>query len=261
MIAARATSLAAGAVLAAIFASPAAAQIQAEGGGQALAALVHLQSNSTAPAPRGPDGKPDLTGLWGPDKTFMYDLSSGLSAGETLPLQPWASKAAAERMSREDPAVACLPMGVPRQSPYPWKIVQTPKLIVLLYEGNTHSYRQVFMDGRSHPSDLDASWMGDSTGKWEGDTLVVDTIGFNDKSWLDEVAHPHTAKLHTIERYHRTDLGHMQIDVTIDDSGAYTKPFTVHGHSALLVNAEIMEYLCNENNVDAPHIVGKDNRK
>jgi hypothetical protein len=244
-----------------IGAGPAKAQVQAEGGGQALAALVRLQSNSTAPAPRSPDGKPDLSGLWGPDKIFMYDLSSGLTPGETLPIQPWALKVAKERMSKEDPAVACQPMGIPRQSPYPWKIVQTPKLIVFLYEGGTHSYRQIFMDGRGHPADLDPTWFGDSIGKWEGDTLVVDTVGFNDKFWLDEAAHPHTDKLHTMERYHRKDLGHMDIDVTIDDPGAYTKPFTVHGHSALLVNTEIMEYLCSENNVDVAHIVGKDNRK
>jgi hypothetical protein len=249
------------AIVSAISIGPVSGQIQAEGGGQALAALVHLQSNSTAPAPKTPDGKPDLSGLWGPDKTFMWDLSSGLNPGEALPIQPWALKLSKERMSREDPALACMPMGIPRQSPYPWKIIQTPKEIIFLYEGSTHSYRQIFMDGRGHPSDLDASWMGDSIGKWEGDTLVVDTIGFNDKFWFDEAGHPHTEKLHIIERYRRRDLGHMDIDVTIDDPGAYTKPFTVHGHSPLLVNAEIMEYVCNENNVDAPHVVGKDNRK
>ena len=247
--------------LAVLASLPVSGQVAAEGGGQALAALVHLQSKSTAPAPKTADGRPDLSGLWGPDRTFMWNLASGLTPGGELPLQPWALKASQERMSKDDPALACMPMGIPRQSPYPWKIIQTPKEIVFLYEGSTHSYRQIFMDGRGHPADLDATWMGDSTGKWDGDTLVVDTIGFNDKSWLDEAAHPHTDKLHTIERFRRRDFGHMDVDVTIDDPGAYTKPFTIHGHAPLLENAEIMEYLCNENNVDAPHVVGKDNRK
>jgi hypothetical protein len=241
--------------------TPASGQVQAEGGGQAIAALVRMQSNSMAPTPRTPDGKPDLSGLWGPDKTFMYNIASGLASGEEFPIQPWAAKVAKERMSKDDPALACRPSGVPRQTPYPWKIVQTPKLIVLLYEGGTHGYRQIFMDGRGHPDDLEPTWLGDSIGKWEGDSLVVDTIGFNDKFWFDQAAHPHTEKLHTIERYTRRDMGHMDIDVTIDDPGAYTRPFTIHGHSAQLANTEIMEYICDENNVDAAHIVGKDNRK
>ena len=118
------------------------------------------------------------------------------------------------------------------------------------------------MDGRGHPKDMDPTWFGDSIGKWDGDTLVVDTVGFNDKFWFDDAAHPHTEQLHVTERYRRTDFAHLDFEITIDDPGAYTRPFTLYGHSPLLVNTEIMEYICSENNVrDLPHIVGKDSRK
>ena len=213
------------------------------------------------PAPRTRDGKPDLSGIWNPDRTFIYDITSALKPGESLPLQPWAADLSKKRMSKDDPEANCLPTGVPRLAPYPWKIVQTPTLIVFLFEGNIHSYRQIFLDGRSHPQDPDPTWYGDSIGRWEGDTLVVDTIGFNDKFWFDFAAHPHTEKLHITERYRRPDDGHLESEVTIDDPGAYTKPFTMYGHFPLQTNTEIMEYVCNENNQDVPHIVGKDTRK
>jgi len=212
-------------------------------------------------APRTRDGKPDLSGIWNPDRTFIYDISSALKPGEALPLQPWAADLTKKRMSKDDPEANCLPTGVPRMAPYPWKIVQTPTLIVFLFEGNIHSYRQIFLDGRSHPQDPDPTWYGDSIGHWEGDTLVVDTIGFNDKFWFDFAAHPHTEKLHITERYRRPDMGHLESEVTVDDPGAYTKPFTMYGHFPLQTNTEIMEYVCNENNQDVPHIVGKDTRK
>ena len=115
----------------------------------------------------------------------------------------------------------------------------------------------VFMDGSTHPKDLDPSWFGDSRGKWAGDTLVVDTVGFNDKFWFDGIGHPHTEKLHVIERYRRTDGGNLNYEITIDDPGAYTRPFTLYGHSPLLQNTEIMEYFCIENNQDVAHILGK----
>jgi hypothetical protein len=213
------------------------------------------------PAPRTSDGKPDLNGLWGPDRTFIYDISSALKKGDTLPLQPWAEQLAAKRMSKDDPEANCLPGGVPRMAPYPWKIVQQPKLIVLLFEGNIHSYRQIFMDGRAHPADPDPTWYGHSVGKWDGDTLVVDSVGFNDKFWFDFAGHPHTDKLHVTERYRRPDYSHLEFEVVIDDPGAYTKPFTMYGHSPLMEDAELMEYVCNENNQDVSHILGKDTRK
>jgi hypothetical protein len=231
-------------------------------GGESLASLANQRkAGPTGPTPRTADGKPDLSGLWSPDRNFIYDISSALKPGDTLPIQPWALKVTKERMSKDDPEANCLPAGVPRMAPYPWKIVQTPQLIVFLYEGNIHTYRQVFLDGRAHPKDADPTWYGDSTGKWEGDTLVVDTVGFNDKFWFDFAGHTHTEKLHVTERYHRPNLGKLDFEVVIDDPGAYTKPFTLLGHSSLMTNTEILEYICNENNQDVSHILGKDSRK
>src|SRR5665213_1761493 len=210
------------------------------GGGTALAAAARLKAQPAGPAPRAANGKPDLSGIWTPDRSFIYDISTSLKPGETLPLQPWAAKLTKERMSKDDPEANCLPAGVPRMAPYPWKIVQTPSVIVFLFEGNIHTYRQIFMDGRGHPKDPNPSWYGDSTGKWDGNTLVVDSIGFNDKFWFDFAGHPHTEKLHVTERYTRPDAGHLDYRVTIDDPGAYTRPFIMNGHSALS-SSELME--------------------
>jgi len=214
----------------------------------------------TGPTPRTREGKPDLSGVWGPERNFIYNITKALKPGEVLPLQPWAAELTKKRVSKDDPEANCLPTGVPRVAPYPWKIVQTPTLIAFLFEGNIHSYRQIFLDGKPHPKDLDPTWYGDSRGRWEGDTLVVDTIGFNDRFWFDFAGHPHTEKLHVVERYRRPDLGHLEDEVTIDDPGAYTKPFTLYGHFPLQAGTEIMEYICNENNLDVQHIVGKDSR-
>jgi hypothetical protein len=230
------------------------------GGGTALAAMANAKKLPAGPAPRADNGKPDLSGIWSPDRTFIYDIASSLKPGETLPIQPWAAKVTKEHMSKDDPEANCLPAGVPRMAPYPWKIVQTPKLVIFLYEGNIHTYRQIFLDGRDHPKDPDPTWYGDSIGKWDGDTLVVDSVGFNDRFWFDFAGHPHTEKLHVIERYRRPDAAHLEYEAVIDDPGAYTKPFTMYGHS-LSTDSELMEYICNENNQDVPHILGKDTRK
>jgi hypothetical protein len=230
------------------------------GGGTAIAS-IGIVATPKGPAPRAADGKPDLSGVWSPERTFIYDISSSLTPGETLPLQPWAEKLAKERMSKDDPEANCLPTGVPRQAPYPWRIVQIPTHIFFLFEGNIHSYRQIFMDGRKHPSDPDPTWYGHSVGKWDGDALVIDSVGFNDKFWFDFAGHPHTEQLHVTERFRRPDMGHLEFDATIDDPGAYTKPFTMHGKSTLETNTDLMEYICNENNQDVSHITGKDTRK
>src|SRR5580658_3007247 len=130
------------------------------GGGTALAQAANLKARPAGPTPKASDGKPDLTGIWTPDRTFIYDISTSLKPGDELPLQPWATKITKERMSKDDPEANCLPAGVPRMAPYPWKIVQTPTLIVFLYEGNIHTYRQVFLDGRAHPQDPTPPGMG-----------------------------------------------------------------------------------------------------
>jgi len=208
------------------------------------------------PTPRLANGKPDLSGIWnggGP----VGDLAQGLPKGETIPLLPEAEALMKSRNSNDDPEANCLPTGVPRIAPYPWRIVQTDTHVFFLFEGNIHTYRQIFIDGRKHKDDPDPSWFGDSIGKWDGDTLVVDTIGYNDKFWFDFRGHPHTEKLHTIERYTRTDLGTLVNEVTIDDPGAYSKPFTLKFTAQLRPGEELMEYICQENNQDPGHIKGK----
>ncbi|MBV8843798.1 MAG: hypothetical protein JO307_13395 [Bryobacterales bacterium] len=206
----------------------------------------------TGPTPRMADGKPDLQGVWNPGLTFM-------NVGQPS-LQPWAEALYKERranLSKDDPEGHCLPAGVPRISPFPQKVVQTPTLVVILDEGNIHSYRQIFLDGRKHLEDSGPLWMGDSTGKWDGDTLVVDTVNFNDKTWLNGQGLPHSEELHVIERYSRPDLGHLNVEITLDDPKTFTKPHTFKRAFTLMANAEILEYVCNEFNVDAEHLVGK----
>jgi hypothetical protein len=206
------------------------------------------------PVPRLADGHPDFSGVWqggGP----VGDLAQGLAKGETIPILPAAQALMDKRDSRNDPEANCLPTGIPRIAPYPWRIVQTPTHIFFLFEGNIHSFRQIFMNAK-HPEDPDPTWYGHSIGSWDGDTLVVDTIGFNDKFWFDFKGHPHTEQLHTIERYTRTDLGTLQNKVTIIDPGAYSKPFTVTFDARLRPHEELMEYICQENQQDAQHMSG-----
>jgi hypothetical protein len=212
------------------------------------------------PPPKLPDGTPDLSGVWvgsGP----IGDISTGLVPGEELLLLPAAKALMDSRMAADDPEARCLPTGVPRIAPYPWRIVQAPAYgkathLFFLFEGNIHSYRQIFMDGREHPDDLEATWYGHSIGHWEGDTLVIETVGFNDLFWFDFAGHPHTTQLKTVERYTRTKFGELEVVTTVEDPGAYAKPFTVKYTHTLRPGWELMEYICNENNQDVEHIRG-----
>lgn len=207
------------------------------------------------PVPRLADGHPDLSGVWqggGP----VGDLSQGLAPGETIPILPAAKALMDSRQSQNDPEANCLPTGIPRIAPYPWRIVQTPTHIFFLFEGNIHSYRQIFMNAK-HPEDPDPTWYGHSIGSWDGDTLVVDTIGFNDKFWFDFRGHPHTEQLHTIERYTRKDEGTLENKVTIIDPGDYSRPFTLTFTARLRPHEELMEYICQENQQDAKHMSGR----
>jgi hypothetical protein len=220
----------------------------------ALAQDARVQPSN--PGGKLADGTVDLSGVWRPDINFIEDIALGLKPGETIPMLPSADKLMKSRLSAEDPEANCLPTGVPRQAPYPWRIVQTKTHYFILFEGNIHSYRQVFMDGRKHPEDPDPTWYGHSTGTWEGDTWVIDSVGFNDRFWFDFTGHPHTEKLHTIERLTRTDLGTLVSAVTIDDPGAYSKPFIITSNSRLVPGEELMEYICQENEKDAKHLRG-----
>ena len=219
-------------------------------------ALNRTAAVAKQPAPRLPDGHIDLSGVWqggGP----VGDIADGMPKGAEIPLLPAAKKLMETRQAKDDPEANCLPTGVPRIAPYPWRIVQTPTHIFFLFEGNIHSFRQIFMDGRKHPDDLDPTWYGHSVGHWEGDTLVVDSVGFNDKFWFDFKGHPHTEKLHTVERYTRTDMGSLVVETLIDDPGAYSRPFTITFTARLRPNEDLLEYICQENNVDVDHINGK----
>jgi hypothetical protein len=212
------------------------------------------------PAPRLPDGTPDLSGVWsggGP----IGDISAGLLPGEEIVLLPSAQAIMDSRLSAEDPEANCLPTGVPRIAPYPWRVVQSPpygkaEVLYFLFEGNIHSFRQIFMDGREHPEDPDPTWYGHSIGRWDGDTLVVDTVGFNDLFWFDFLGHPHTEQLRTVERYTRTSFGTLENITTVIDPGAYAKPFTIRHEATLRPGWDLMEYICNENNQDVEHLQG-----
>jgi hypothetical protein len=229
-------------------------------------ATVHAQAPTKAkiapPAPAGPaphlaSGRIDFSGLWRPGDIFLIeDISLGLKPGDQILLKPAAEALMKKHLSRDDPEANCLPTGVPRHAPYPWKIIETPPYIYMLFEGNIHSFRQIFMDGRKHPADVNPTWYGHSTGRWDGDALIVDTVGFNNLFWFDFVGHPHTEQLHTIERYTRPDLGTLREEVTIDDPGAYVKPFTINASHRLMPNDELMEYICQENQKDTNHLIG-----
>ncbi len=226
-------------------------------GGGGVGLFRNQAASPTGPAPKLADGTPDLSGVWlgggGSDADIANPRS--LKEGSKVVMLPWAEALVKTRQSKEDPEANCLPAGIPRGSPYPWRMVQTPTHYFLLFEGNIHSYRQIFMNAK-HPADPDPTWFGHSVGHWEGNTLIIDTVGFNDKFWFDYVGHPHTEKLHTIERYTRTDEGHLAIEVTIDDPGTYTQPFTTIGRAQLMSGAELLEYICQENNQDLEKLDG-----
>jgi hypothetical protein len=207
--------------------------------------FLHLADQRVAPP--GPAPKlgrlPDLSGVW---------YASADLEPETIPFQPWAAEFARTHTPGSDPRVRCLPSGVARANQNELsKIVQTPTLMVILYEGSPPGVRQIFMDGRKHPEPgtFEPTWMGHSIAHWEGRTLVVDTTGFNDRGWVDYRMTPQTEKLHVVERYTRADLGHLDLEITVDDPGAYTRPWKIRRRMVLAPKTEeIQEYICNENN-------------
>ena len=207
------------------------------------------------PVPRLPDGKPDLTGPWmGGGSNADIERDGGLKPGE-LPLLPWAKELRDKRKEEDEPYTACLPMSVPRVNPYPWKFSMsyTSKGLTYIYilheTGDAGAHRVVYMDGRKHPDDLLPTWWGHSIGSWEGDTLVIDTVGYNDKFWFDSRGTPHTQKLHTIERWNRINYGTLVNDFTLDDPGAFSKPVHLKFTAKLMrPDLDLMEFICLENN-------------
>jgi len=193
----------------------------------------------SGPTPKTADTKTDFAGVWVPTSTALPGEPSYQPAFKKIYDAHKASK------GKDDPEKFCLPDGAVRVSPLPMKLVQRADMVLQLSEGNTHSFRRFFLDGRKHDLEIEPdSWTGQSIGKWEGDALVVDTIGFNDKTWLDSTGKPHSDALHVTERYRRPDLGHLAIDYTIDDPKALTKPYTFTRNYTLAPTWELQEYVC-----------------
>jgi hypothetical protein len=219
-----------------------------------------------APAPRTREGRPDFSGIWvaavllpegcGGDCIEQMPLpADAVDFGRTveggLPLQPWAAEVAAKRtaeQSKDDPHARCLPPSFPRAYSFPQykKLVQTPEVIVLLHEFNA-SFRQIHLDGRPLPEEPEPTWNGYSTARWDGDTLVIDSIGYRDDSWLDLMGHPLTSRARITERMRRPSYGTLAIEVTVDDPGAYTRPWTALLEQTIVLDTEIMDQICLEN--------------
>jgi hypothetical protein len=235
----------------------------------------------SAPAPRR-GGKPDLSGIWQVESSSRKELApyllpggeNGLGEDDSSkyfinffadvpfgqePLQPAAAAIFRQRMqSREKPPTLCPQESLPIADllPAPFKLVQTPGLILMLYE-EFGSFRQIFTDGRKLPSDPEPTWLGYSVGKWDGDWLVIDTIGFNGKGTLDAMGHLRGESTHLIERLHRRDFGHMDLEITVDDPKTYTKPVTIKVSHRLLPDTDLIEATCSDGESDLAHIPGK----
>lgn len=236
--------------------------------------------NLSVLTPRTADGKPDLSGIWlagnalpcpedlraGDDciekvplSHEAVDFASNLPGG--LPYQPWAAALVKQRMadlSKDDPHARCLPPNFPRAFAFPHlqKLIQIPGLMVILDEFNA-SYRQIFTDGRPLPEDPQPSWNGYSSGKWDGDTLVVETIGYRDDLWLDMKGNPMTSAARVTERFRRPNFGRLEIEVTVNDPKAYTKPWTVTLQQAIKLDTELVDEICLENEKSVQHMTGK----
>jgi len=218
--------------------------------------------NLTAPAPRTPDGKPDLSGIWQPETNpWRFNLIQDLK--DVGILRPAAQALFRERLAdfrRDDPVTNCLPAGPSEMLNATYRIIQSPTIVALLFESGTGRYRQIYMDGRKLPDEPNPTWLGYSVGHWEGDTLVVESAGFNDRTWLDRAGHPHSEKLRVTERFRRVDFGHMQFQITFDDPETLTKPLSVSLAVNYKADTDMLENVCNESgNPDRAHMVGTAN--
>jgi hypothetical protein len=213
--------------------------------------------NLSAPTPRTAEGKPDLSGIWrGAGPIYRFNIAEDLT---TEDVQPWAEELFLKRVrdSRKDsPLARCLPVSVPFHNFFNLtRIVQTPQLMVMLYESPNSPHRTVFTDGRELPKDPNPAWLGYSVGKWEGETFVITTAGFNDLGWLDSAGHPQTESLRLTERLRRVDFGHMEFEITLDDPKVFKRPVTIKTVRALAADTEILEDIC-ENENDGRHLSG-----
>jgi len=227
--------------------------------------LANGKVDLAAPAPKQADGKPDLAGEWQVHDTHLqFNMTVDTPGVELTPAYAAIYKEHVDQEGKDRPSGNCLPHSIPDAmlAPTPFKIIHTPKETLILYEEFV-DFRQVFTDGRALPKDPEPAWFGYSIGRWENGTIrgtpeafVVETRGYNDKSWLDDDGHPHSDALHTIERFRRSDFGHMTVELTIDDPKAYVKPWSTTIHFDLVPDTELIESVC-ENNKDPQHMVGK----
>jgi hypothetical protein len=214
--------------------------------------------NLAAATPHAADGHPDLSGLWqlGTEIGYAANITADLAPAD---VQPWAAGLSRKRLEdfgKDDPEITgCMPGG-PRHITRGGltKIIQTPSVVIFLFEDL--SYRQIFLDGRQMPKDPNPTWMGYSIGRWDGDTLVVETSGFNDRTWLDFAGHPHSEMLHMTERFRRTTFGRMDLQVTLQDPTVYAKPLTVSAGGNFVPDTDLIEFVC-ENEKDRVHLVGR----
>ncbi len=237
----------------------------------ALVVPAAAQDSKTAAIPRTADGKPDLSGVWQSGGVSLYGdpteqpkpapNATPAPRPQPAPYQEWTLarvKEFTDGLAKADPLARCLLPGVPRITtmPMPLEIVQTPKKVVILYEA-FHAFRIIPADGSKHIEDPDPSYMGDSVGHWDGETFVVDVIGFNDKTWLDGRGHFHTDQLHVIERYRLTQDSTIALEVTMEDPRVMTKPWVINMTLRHPPRADrVLEYECAENNQDVPHLTG-----
>jgi len=217
------------------------------------------KADLSAPAPRTADGKPNLSGVWlVKNGGALFYTTGDIKPEEMLPWAAALYKQRADNYRRDTDGIRCLPPG-PKAGigvgGFPMKIIQTPDVVAVLYEYQT-LFRQFFTDGRSLPEDPNPTWLGYSIAHWEGDTLVVNTAGYNDRTSLDLAGHPHTEALRLTERYHRRDVGHLDLQVTFDDPKAYTRPWTLPVEFDLIPDGQLIEYIC-DNEKDSQHLVGK----
>lgn len=222
-------------------------------GGDDFVKLVTQRPAPVGPTPRMPDGKPDFNGVW---LAAAYRVD-----GDPAQPLPWADEIAKKRRDRlgiDSPGAHCLPNGLASSGNLrPYRFVQTKDIIVIVEEANDPT-RQIYLDGRPHPEDPNPSYVGHSVGHWEGDTLVVDTVGLTDRGWIAFGSFPQTEKLHVTERFRRPDLGHLEREVTFDDPTTFKKPWKIKRVSALAPKGiDVFEYVCAENNKDVEHYVGK----
>jgi len=211
--------------------------------------LPNGAANLKAPAPKTADGKPDFSGIWrAPTGKYLANLAAD---GLQVPMTPWAQQIFKQRTQNnaiDRPSASCLPHSVTDFDAHqtPRKVLQSPGLIVMLFE-SYHSYREIFTDGRTLPKDPEPAWFGYSVGHWEGDTLVVETNGINEKTWLDDAGHPHSDALRLLERFRRVNFGRMDVQITITDAKAYTRPWTVAFQWELMPDTELLDWVCENN--------------